>query len=475
MRSVTTTIVVIGAGFSGAVTAVNLLRQSAGRALRVVLINKSGRMARGTAYGTSSAEHLLNVPAGNMSALADDPDDFLHYCRWADPAVKASSFVRRQQYGAYLEALLEAASVGAPAATRLERWVGDVVDLESSPDRPGAVVHLADGRHLWADFVVLAFGHFPPADPATADAEVLCSDRYVRDPWASDALDDVTDDEPVLTIGTGLTAVDVALALAATGRRLALTCISRRGLLPAPHRPQRGHFDGHAARQLAAAMGTTVRDGLHALRQAVRDHTAAGGDWRDVLAALRPYTPEIWHRLSSDERGRFLQRVQPWWDVARHRCAPQSFERFESLRGRGEISVIAGRLLAMRKVSGGIEVDFRRRGSDLLERRVFGHVINCTGPSSDLTRLDDRLVRQALSRGWLLPDRWKIGAKVDTTGALIDAQGRRSPYLYYIGPLLRARDWEATAVPELRWHAKTLASTLLSASTHVLREQPLHA
>ena len=81
-----TTIVVIGAGFSGAMTAVNLLRHSSGRPLRVVLVNKSGRMARGIAYGTRSAEHVLNVPAGNMSAIPEEPDDFLRFCRWADPS-----------------------------------------------------------------------------------------------------------------------------------------------------------------------------------------------------------------------------------------------------------------------------------------------------------------------------------------------------------------------------------------------------
>ncbi|HEX7120988.1 MAG TPA: FAD/NAD(P)-binding protein, partial [Gemmatimonadaceae bacterium] len=36
--------------------------------LHIIQINRSGRIARGVAYGTRSSEHVLNVPAGRMSA-----------------------------------------------------------------------------------------------------------------------------------------------------------------------------------------------------------------------------------------------------------------------------------------------------------------------------------------------------------------------------------------------------------------------
>ena len=62
-------IVIVGAGFSGALTAVNLLRLAPPGGLRVVLVNKSGRMARGIAYGTRSAEHVLNVPIYDLAFI----------------------------------------------------------------------------------------------------------------------------------------------------------------------------------------------------------------------------------------------------------------------------------------------------------------------------------------------------------------------------------------------------------------------
>jgi uncharacterized NAD(P)/FAD-binding protein YdhS len=44
---------------------------------------------------------------------------------------------------------------------------------------------------------------------------------------------------------------------------------------------------------------------------------------------------------------------------------------------------------------------------------------------------------------------------------VIGAGGRPVPTLYYVGPFLKARDWEATAVPELREYARALAAHLV--------------
>jgi hypothetical protein len=44
---------------------------------------------------------------------------------------------------------------------------------------------------------------------------------------------------------------------------------------------------------------------------------------------------------------------------------------------------------------------------------------------------------------------------------VISRLGEPSRVLYYVGPLLRARDGEGTAVPELRQYAARLARTIL--------------
>ncbi|WP_202052951.1 FAD/NAD(P)-binding protein, partial [Chromobacterium subtsugae] len=97
------TIAIIGAGFCGATLAARLLRQPPATPLRVVLINRSGPMARGVAYGSRTATQVLNVPVGRMDALSERGDGFYRYVRQRIADAAPGSFVARSLYGDYLE------------------------------------------------------------------------------------------------------------------------------------------------------------------------------------------------------------------------------------------------------------------------------------------------------------------------------------------------------------------------------------
>ena len=60
-----------------------------------------------------------------------------------------------------------------------------------------------------------------------------------------------------------------------------------------------------------------------------------------------------------------------------------------------------------------------------------------------------------------MPDALSLGLDVSDDLAILDADGQASASIFLVGPLLKARFWEATAVPELRQHAATLARKLL--------------
>jgi uncharacterized NAD(P)/FAD-binding protein YdhS len=455
------TIVVIGAGFSGTVVTARLLAGAGGDPLRVVLINRSGRMARGVAYGTRTEAHVLNVPAGRMSAFPEDENDFLRYARERMPGVLGASFVPRRIYGEYLEAILGRAEAAAGPSVELRRLVGEVTSLEPRSEQGGFALALADGTTLTADRVVLALGNYPPRDPSGAERAFLEGPRYVRDPWAPGALSGLPNGGPILLLGTGLTMLDVVLDLAEGGSGAPIHAVSRRGLLPQAHRSGGAH---PSADQQPPGMGScapTAKNYLRAVRAQVRRLAAEGMDWRDVIGALRSSTPALWRRLPAAERRRFLRHVRVYWEVHRHRCAPELNARLQALLDEGRLRVHSARIVQLREAGALVAVRIRRRGSALEETLQVSHVVNCTGPETDLALLQDRLLESLRRGGLLRTDGLGLGLDTAPDYALLDSAGTPIPGLYYVGPLLRAQHWEATAVPELRVHAAKLAEQLL--------------
>jgi uncharacterized NAD(P)/FAD-binding protein YdhS len=69
-------------------------------------------------------------------------------------------------------------------------------------------------------------------------------------------------------------------------------------------------------------------------------------------------------------------------------------------------------------------------------------------------------MRSLLAQGVATADPLNLGLRTAEFGALVDASGSTARNLYYIGPMLRAKYWESTAVPELRVHAEQLARHL---------------
>lgn len=448
------TVAIVGAGFSGVMTAVHLLRSSTLRQVRVLMINRSGAMARGVAYGTNSPAHLLNVAAGRMSALPEDPSHFVRFAQTLDPTVTPTTFVRRSVYGEYLEHLLNESTAGRPDA--LVQLVTEVRGVE--PDRAWATISTADGRRITVDRVVLAVGHYPPAHPPGFPKEFLASPLYIRDPWVRGALDDISKALPILLVGTGLTTLDLALDLHHRGAAGAIA-ISRRGVLPRAHNPMIPPPEG-AHRPPEIESETTVVGYLRAVREHI-EKIAPAGDWRQVIDSLRPITSKLWQRLGTEERRRFMRHLRPYWDAHRHRASPETGAAIEQLLQSGWFSVCAGRFANVVMSGNAADVGINVRGSK--EHRTFrvGAVINCTGPATDVRTAGDPLLNELFHWGQARPDPLGLGIDVAENGVVISGNGEPSNVLYYVGPLLRARDGEGTAVPELRVHAARLARTIL--------------
>ena len=147
------TVVIVGAGFSGLLTALHLAADPAGP--RVRLIERAGTFGRGAAYSTANPDHLLNVRVANMSAYPDQPDHFIKWLASRSGWSAHGGFVTRGIYGDYLQDLLREA-LETVGADRLLLEQDEAVDV--IPHGGGWKVRLALGRELEAQAVVLAPG-----------------------------------------------------------------------------------------------------------------------------------------------------------------------------------------------------------------------------------------------------------------------------------------------------------------------------
>jgi uncharacterized NAD(P)/FAD-binding protein YdhS len=270
-------------------------------------------------------------------------------------------------------------------------------------------------------------------------------------------------DDTIFILGSGLTMVDIVLQLVASGHHGPIQVLSRHGLLPQPH--VIGQFASNIApvldedelppKQLQALLRT--------IRQQVKQlNETQGLTWQGVLDTYRPYLPQIWQRLNLTEKRQFLTHLKPYWDVHRHRIAPDVHSKIVSLQQSGQLILNKGRVSQIENTENGFSIEFRTlENGTVMTRQAMSHwLINATGPSTDIRQNPSPLVQQLLLDGLLVPDELGLGIQATPDGAILDRQSQVVPNLYTLGPLLKAQLWETTAIPEIRIQAEKLAQRL---------------
>ncbi len=445
-------VAIIGGGFSGAILASELLR-SDNRALTVSLIEREGCPGRGVAYSTNVAGHLLNVRAQNMSARGDDP---LHFLRWArehySDTVQPNDYLPRRVYGKYVESTLCDAIEENPG--RFE-WKRDEA-LSVTPTNGRATVLLKSGYRIHADAVVLALGNFPQNDLTIPGRNGL-SRRFVSNPWSVNALDEISPKNSIFLIGSGLTSVDVAISLRTRGFLGKIHMLSRHGLLPQTHKPRE-----QWPKRWDHQPSLSIRSLLRLIRSEVEKAENENIDWRAVIDSMRPFAQAIWQSLPHQERRRFLRHLRVYWDVHRHRVAPEVGKLLETEMAEGRLEIHGGRITEYRENADSVEVAYRVRGCRELKTLCVDYVINCTGPNDNCLKVGSPLLNDLLNQKLVRPDALFLGLDTADNGALLDFNGRPSDFLYALGPLRKGNLWETIAVPELRVQVSELVLQLLS-------------
>jgi uncharacterized NAD(P)/FAD-binding protein YdhS len=439
-------IAIVGGGASGVILTAHLLRQPDPN-LRVTLIEKRAEFGRGRAYSTDLPDHQLNVRALGMSGYADQPE---HFWRWLQKKGLAKDnpdfFASRSLYGVYLNELLDDLVEQERSTGRLHLVNAECTTI--SPTASGVEVQLTSGASIIARMGVLAVGH----DEAPAPAQYFA----VRSGSEEDT--PIDPQARVLILGTGLSMVDTWLTLQHRGHRGEVIAVSRRGLLPSPHR------QGHPIRLDSAdvPLGTTLSYFVRWFRDLVHLTESQGGNWRDVVDGLRPYNQIIWQSWSARDKRRFLERTKAWWDIHRHRMPPEMHARISRAVSSGQLVLLAGRVLRARKQDAAYVVDVQARVPNVETTFEVLRIYDCTGIVKDVSEGSIRVIRTLTDRGLARSDPLRIGLDVTPLCAVVAANGTVSNKLYAVGPLTRGAFFEIDAIPDIRVQCDRLASRLTS-------------
>lgn len=411
-----TRVLVVGGGAAGVIAAATLLRRVDGP-LDVRIVERHDVVGPGLAYRTADPLHLLNNYAGRMSAFDDDPEDLLRWCAAEGMVVAPETFLPRHVYGRYLAELL--GRVDVRPGSRVSRLRGEVVRLDEGPT--GYVAGLASGAQVVAEVVVLALGNPPPRElPGRRDLGTA----YAADPWAADLPDRIGRGSRVLLVGSGLTAVDVAAQLADAHHDIEMVAVSRHGMLPRRH-----HEHAPAPGAAFPVTESTLTEVLAEVRRRATALEATGGDWRELVEAVKVVATDLWAGLSAADRDRFVRHVARPWEVARHRIAPAVAGIIEGL-------LLDGRL--------------RVKTPDAVDATSFDLVVNCTGPAPACTPGWSPLVDALAARGLLRANAAGLGLDLTPDGLLVGASGVSARAIHVLGAARRGVEWEVAAVPDLR-------------------------
>ncbi|MEU3013535.1 FAD/NAD(P)-binding protein [Nocardia asteroides] len=306
---------IVGAG-AAAVALLDALADAEDRPSRVTVFDGAPALWRGRPYQPDLDTVRVNAPPPIMSVRAGDPT---HYQRWLarrdvsgylDEAL-GHPLVPRAVYGEYLEDTAHAAiarlgRAGCPVHVVRSAVTGFTRDEPSiraaapiahapmtervsaagrgarMPVAPG-VLRTEHGECVPVDRAVLAVGSGGPRD----HYGLTGAPGYVNEPYPlARTVPGIPGNQHVAVIGSGLTAVDIAVTLAARGHSGPITLLSRTGQLPfVQQRPVRldpAHLTPAAVRALAAEHGELRFPHLVSLLSA---ELAALGQDIDPLAA----------------------------------------------------------------------------------------------------------------------------------------------------------------------------------------------
>ena len=440
----TTSVCIIGSGYSAATMALHLLARGM-QPDRLAIVGP-GQLGQGQAYGCVSGDFRLNVRADLMRLWPDQPD---HFAEWAtekitddpDARTDVGDFYRRRDFAAYMAEQISA----FPAIAEISRHQSLAQTITRGPK--GWWITLTDGTAITAGTVVIATGNPAPEWPMKAppaDAPGL-----VRVPWRGDWPGQIANDACVLVIGGGLTALDALHSLHRQGHSGTITIVCPEGMLPPV---QTAWDDAIPLRWPSPLRGSGF---LRFMRENIGDGDWAGAEWQRRFESLRVNISAAWQRLPVTDQTQLMRRLGWLWSLARFRAGPQASASARVLMDSGQLTISRDIVTGLTTTSDGGFLISLGGGAQIKADAV----INCSGAGRD--RLMIRLIGDGvIAAHETAPHRPRM-----TTGLrLVKPDNTPHDSLYAVGPVTAHFAGDILGAASISRQATTLADHLATST-----------
>jgi uncharacterized NAD(P)/FAD-binding protein YdhS len=423
-------VLIVGGGASGVLVTLNIFRL-AQETISIDIAEPREELGQGLAYSSMDNAHLLNVPAGRMSAFPDQSSDFVDWT-----GRDSNYFAPRKDYGRYLLEKLNQSRTESSLVNYAHRKV--LVD-DISAGSNGWNAAFNDGTTAEYDQVVLAMGHGLPLESPPLSV-LWNSSRYQADPWR-ETFEDFRG--ILIGVGTGLTFIDLALSHLRNHSENKVIGISRNGLLPKTHLAKR-------------AEPLPVPSAARTSASAMRSFIEKASDWRAAQDGVRHEFPAIWFSWGEEEKKEFFSNHLRWWNVHRHRVSREIQSEIDSAVSEGRLTILRDEIEQVSESAAGITVEL---GSGA--RVTASKIVNCLG--YDAWR-NDCLLSRLIENGVITAGPLGLGIQCDFPHFRVrKSEVGSHSNLYAIGPLLLGERFETTAIPELKEQALEIAKEITRA------------
>lgn len=459
-------VAIIGVGGTGIAAFVNLVRvlkHKPKQQVQILLIEREQAYPGGVAFGTPAFFHRLNTPVSMMGIFPDDRSHFKSWLlrnreKWNGKFItvdlEADEFLPRPIFAQYLEDMRrQYMMIAEEHGIQVHVIESEAIDLSSTNER--FWIEFANGTFAIADTVMLCLGQ----TDGTRFAHLASSKNYVESPWPIQTfVDRIPKHDPVMIIGTGLTAVDAVLGLVGYGHLGPLRMVSRQGYLPdarnVTDRPLQNRFFSEATLQEILKRKGKIRlsDAFRLFKQdfrnridlsllqanapvqtrlatsieiARRDNNAL----QDILVATRPFASWLWNQLPVTDRQRFQRRFGTRWAVHRHPMPIPTAQSILQLIMQGKLEVLKG-LVSIKPQDNHFSLHLRD-GSVLTSHWL----VDGSGSSANIHDTSADLVRSLLRNNLATPHP-SGGISADFQTLELKGSKGKIPNLYGVGQLL---------------------------------------